>query len=65
MLVKPDATLIARMLILQHGRDCRDLAQKKAHELDAAGNTGGLAYWQRVLDAIEDELSPSASAARH
>jgi hypothetical protein len=53
------------MLILQHGRDCRDLAQKKAHELDAAGNTGGLAYWQRVLDAIEAELSPAASVARH
>ena len=65
MLVKPDVTLVARMLILQHGGACRDLAQQKAYELDAAGNARGLAYWQRVLDAIEAELSPSASVARH
>ena len=65
MLVKPDVTLIARMLIHQHGCACRDLAEQKAHELDAAGNASGLAYWRRVLDAIEAELSPSASVARH
>lgn len=65
MLVKPDVTLIARMLIQQHGGACRDLAEQKAHELDAAGNTGGLAYWRRVVDAIEAELTPSETAVRH
>ncbi len=65
MLVKPDVNLVARMLILQHGGACRDLAEKKADELDAAGNRRGLAYWRRVLTAIEEELSPSGNAARH
>jgi hypothetical protein len=65
MLVKPDVNLVARMLILQHGCACRDLAEKKADELNAAGNRTGLAYWRRVLNAIEEELSPSESGARH
>ncbi len=65
MLVKPDVNLVARMLILQHGGASRDLAEKKADELDAAGNSGGLAYWRRVLTAIEEELSTPASATRH
>lgn len=65
MLVKPDVNLVARLLILQHGCACRDLAEKKADELVAAGDTRGLAYWRRVLDAIEQELTPSVSAVRH
>jgi hypothetical protein len=65
MIVKPDVTLVARMLILQHGFACRDLAEKKADELDAAGDARGLAYWRRIVDAIDQELSPSASALRH
>ena len=65
MLVKPDVNLIARMLISQHGFACRDLAEKKADELNAEGNAGGLAYWRQVMDAIEQELSPAAQATRH
>ena len=65
MLVKPDANLVARMLILQHGCESRDLAERKADELDAEGNAGGLAYWRLVLTAIEEELTPSVSTVRH
>lgn len=65
MLVKPDVGLVARMLIQQHGYACRDLAEKKADELIAAGDAPGLAYWRLVLDAIEEELTPAATALRH
>jgi hypothetical protein len=65
MIVKPDVTLVARMLISQHGGACLDLAEKKADELDADGNMGGLAYWRQVLCAIEEELSPSMNAMHH
>lgn len=65
MLVEPDVNLIARMLISQHGGACLDLAEKKADELVAEGNTGGLAYWRRVLCAIEKELSPPMNAVHH
>lgn len=65
MLVKADVNLVARMLISQHGGACRDLAEQKAVELDAAGNARGLAYWRRIVDAIEKELTPSISTARH
>lgn len=65
MLVKPDVNLVARMLISQHGGACLDLAEKKADELDAEGNTGGLAYWREVLSAIEQELMQPANALRH
>jgi len=65
MLVKPDVNLLARILISQHGGACRDLAERKADELDAEGNTGGLAYWRRVQFAIEEELTPSMDSAMH
>jgi hypothetical protein len=65
MLVKPDVNLVARMLISQHGGDCLDLAEKKADELDAEGNTGGLAYWRQVLCAIEKELAPTLNTPHH
>ena len=65
MIVKPDVNLVARLLILQHGFACRDLAEKKADELVAAGDSRSLAYWRRVLDAIEEELTPSANALHH
>jgi hypothetical protein len=65
MLVKPDVNLVARMLISQHGGACLDLAEKKADELDAEGNTGGLAYWRQVLCAIEEELAPPLNTTRH
>lgn len=65
MLVKPDVNLVARMLISQHGGSCLDLAEKKADELDAAGNTSGLAYWRKVLCAIEQELAPPLDTIHH
>jgi hypothetical protein len=65
MLVKPDVNLVARMLISQHGGASRDLAEQKTVELDAEGNFGGRAYWQRILSAIDEELTPSLSTARH
>ena len=65
MLVKPDVNLIARLLISQHGGASRDLAERKAIELDAAGNAGGLAYWRRIVTAIDEELTPSSSVIRH
>ncbi|MGD8810390.1 MAG: hypothetical protein PVG24_12345 [Gammaproteobacteria bacterium] len=55
---------MARMLISQHGGASRDLAEQKTVELDAEGNFGGRAYWQRILSAIDEELTPSLSTAR-
>jgi len=65
MLVKPDVNLVARILISQHGCASRDLAERKADELDAEGNFGGCAYWQRILNAIDEVLTSSASGLRH
>jgi hypothetical protein len=65
MLVKPNVNLVARMLISQHGGASRALAEQKADELDAAGNQGGLAYWRRIVTAIDEELAPSLSTVHH
>ncbi len=65
MIVKPDVNLVARLLILQHGFACRDLAEKNADELVAAGDARSLAYWRRVVDAIEQELTPAPNALHH
>ena len=65
MLVKPDVNLVARMLISQHGGASRALAERKADELYAEGNTGGLAYWRLIVTAIDEELTPATTALRH
>jgi len=65
MLVKPDVNLVARLLISQHGGASRDLAERKADELYAAGNAGGLAYWRRIVTAIDEELTPAPTTLRH
>ena len=65
MLVKPNVNLVARLLNSQHGGASRVLAEKKADELDAEGNTGGLAYWRRIVTAIDEELTPSQSPLHH
>ena len=63
MLVSPDVNLVARMLIDQHGSDCRGLAAQKAHELCEEGNFRGLEFWNRVIRAIDEALKPIGSAS--
>ena len=65
MFVKPDVHVIARMLIDQHGADSYSLAIEKADELSAEGNTGGFAYWTRIVQAIEEELDTPVTTTIH
>lgn len=65
MFVKPDVHIIARMLIHQHGAQSHTLAIEKADELSAEGNSGGFAYWTRVIQAIEEELDTPISTTIH
>lgn len=65
MFFKPDVNLVARMLIHQHGEECRNLAEEKADELNASGNAQGCAYWMRVISAIEQELNGTDTRTVH
>lgn len=65
MLVKPNTRLVARMLIGQYGTAVRPMAALKAAELHDAGNTDGLAYWTRVMHAIDEELDALSPRVLH
>ena len=48
-----DANRCAALLIKEHGEHALDQAARRQHELQAAGNQGGVAAWKQITIAIQ------------